>query len=42
MQSREELEKFFDKQVHIEMFVKVNKDWRNNSFQLKRFGYNQK
>ena len=42
MQAREELEKFFDKQVHIEMFVKVNKDWRNNSFQLKRFGYNQK
>lgn len=42
MQAREELEKFFDKQVHIEMFVKVNKDWRNNSYQLKRFGYNQK
>jgi GTPase len=42
MQAREELEKFFDKQVHIEMFVKVNKDWRNNSFQLRRFGYNQK
>lgn len=42
MQAREELEKFFDKQVHIEMFVKVNKDWRSNSFQLKRFGYNQK
>lgn len=42
MQSREELEKFFGKQVHIEMFVKVNKDWRNNSFQLRRFGYQQK
>jgi len=42
MQAREELEKFFNKQVHIEMFVKVNKDWRNNSYQLKRFGYNQK
>lgn len=42
MQAREELEKFFDKQVHIEMFVKVNKDWRNNSYQLRRFGYNQK
>lgn len=42
VQSREQLEKFFGKQVHIEMFVKVNKDWRNNSFQLRRFGYQQK
>ena len=42
MQSRAELEKFFGKQVHIEMFVKVNKDWRNNAYQLKRFGYQQK
>ncbi|WP_448606047.1 GTPase Era [Paenimyroides ceti] len=42
IQAREELEKFFDKQVHIEMFVKVNKDWRNNTYQLRRFGYNQK
>ncbi|SFN75590.1 GTP-binding protein Era [Paenimyroides ummariense] len=42
MESRAELEKFFDKQVHIELFVKVNKDWRNNQFQLRRFGYQQK
>nr|WP_322624043.1 GTPase Era [uncultured Flavobacterium sp.] len=42
MQAREDLEKFFDKQIHIEMFVKVNKDWRSNSYQLRRFGYNQK
>jgi len=42
MESRTELEKFFDKQVHIELFVKVNKDWRNNQFQLRRFGYQQK
>jgi GTP-binding protein Era len=42
MQAREDLEKFFGKQIHIEMFVKVNKDWRNNQFQLRRFGYNQK
>jgi GTPase len=42
MQSRQDLEKFFGKQIHIEMFVKVNKDWRNNQFQLRRFGYNQK
>jgi GTP-binding protein Era len=42
MQSREDLEKFFGKQIHIELFVKVNKDWRSNQFQLRRFGYNQK
>ena len=42
MQSREDLEKFFGKQIHIELYVKVNKDWRSNSYQLRRFGYNQK
>jgi GTP-binding protein Era len=42
MQSREDLEKFFGKQIHIELYVKVNKDWRSNAFQLLRFGYNQK
>ena len=40
--SKEDLEKFFGKQFQIEMFVKVNKDWRNNAYQLRRFGYNQK
>ncbi|WP_339838954.1 GTPase Era [uncultured Flavobacterium sp.] len=42
MQSRADLEKFFGKQIHIELYVKVNKDWRSSSFQLRRFGYNQK
>jgi len=42
IEARQDLEKFFGKQIHIEMFVKVNKDWRNNAYQLKRFGYNQK
>lgn len=42
VQARVDLEKFFDKQVHLEIFVKVNKDWRSNAFQLRRFGYNQK
>ncbi len=40
IESRKDLEKFFDKQVHIELYVKVNKNWRNDSRQLKRFGYN--
>lgn len=42
MEARADLEKFFGKQIHIEMFVKVNKDWRSNAYQLRRFGYNQK
>lgn len=42
MQSREDLEIFFGKQIHIELYVKVNKDWRSNAYQLRRFGYNQK
>lgn len=42
IQAREDLEKFFGKQIHIEMFVKVNKNWRSNTYQLRRFGYNQK
>ncbi len=37
--ARADLEKFFDKQVHLELFVKVNKDWRSNKNQLRRFGY---
>ena len=42
MQAREDLEKFFGKKIFIETYVKVNKDWRSNERQLKRFGYNQK
>lgn len=42
VEARQDLEKFFGKQIHIEMFVKVNKDWRSNAYQLKRFGYNNK
>ena len=41
VESRKDLEKFFDKQVHIELYVKVNKNWRNDSRQLRRFGYNK-
>jgi GTPase len=29
------------KKVFIELYVKVNKDWRSDKNQLKRFGYNQ-
>ena len=40
-EAREDLELFFQKKIHLELFVKVNKDWRSNSNQLKRFGYQQ-
>lgn len=39
VEARKDLETFFDKQVHIELYVKVNKNWRSNDRQLKRFGY---
>ena len=42
IQAREDLEKFFGKQIHLATYVKVNKDWRSNERQLRRFGYNQK
>jgi len=41
-EARKDLEKFFGKKIFIELFAKVNKNWRSNSNQLKRFGYNQK
>lgn len=37
--ARKDLEEFFDKRIFLELFVKVNKDWRNDDKQLKRFGY---
>lgn len=41
-QAREDLEKFFEKKVFLEIFVKVVKDWRSSQFHLRRMGYNQK
>jgi GTP-binding protein Era len=37
--ARKDMEKFFDKKVFLEMFVKVEKDWRNRDNLLKSFGY---
>jgi GTP-binding protein Era len=39
IQARAELETFFDKQVHIEQFVKVSPDWRKKQKNLHNFGY---
>ncbi|WP_374365387.1 GTPase Era [Cloacibacterium sp.] len=38
-EARIDLEKFFDKKIHINLFVKVKKDWRKNERDLKNFGY---
>jgi GTP-binding protein Era len=40
IEARKDIEAFFEKQVFLELFVKVNKDWRDSDLQLKRFGYN--
>jgi GTP-binding protein Era len=40
-EARKDLEKFFDKKIFLELYVKVNKDWRNNKNQLRRFGYQE-
>lgn len=37
--ARKEAEAFFGKQIYLELFVKVVKDWRNNDANLKHFGY---
>lgn len=39
VEARKDLEKFFGKQVHLELYVKVNKNWRSDARQLRRFGY---
>jgi GTP-binding protein Era len=38
-EARKDLETFFEKKIYLNLFVKVNKDWRNDEGQLKRFGY---
>ena len=39
IQARQDIEKFFDKKVYLELFVKVEKDWRNRENKLRQFGY---
>ena len=41
-EARQDLEKFFGKKIFLETFVKVDKDWRTNEQELRRFGYDQK
>lgn len=37
--ARKDIERFFEKKVFLEMFVKVEKDWRNRDKMLRAFGY---
>ena len=37
--AREDMEAFLDKKVFLQLYVKVNDDWRNNDCELRRFGY---
>ena len=39
-EARKSLEKFFDKHIYLEVFVKVDKDWRSSQKELNIFGYN--
>lgn len=41
IQARKDIETFFQKKVFLQMFVKVEKDWRNKETKLKNFGYDK-
>lgn len=41
-EARKDMEKFLDKKVFLQLFVKVNKDWRDKDKSLRNFGYDQK
>ena len=38
-EARKDLERFFEKSIYLEIFVKVDKDWRNSDSELRNFGY---
>lgn len=38
-EARKDLETFFEKKIFLELYVKVEKDWRNKDTKLKNFGY---
>ena len=41
MLARKDIETFFGKKVYLELYVKVERDWRNKLSKLKNFGYSQ-
>ena len=38
-EARKDIEKFFEKKIYLELYVKVEKDWRNQENKLRAFGY---
>ncbi|WP_196892065.1 GTPase Era [Aureivirga marina] len=40
-EARKDLELFFDKKVFLDLYVKINKNWRSDKKQLRRFGYQE-
>ena len=40
-EARKDIERFFDKRVYLEMFVKVEPNWRNRENKLRAFGYTE-
>ena len=39
IEARKDIEKFFGKRVYLELYVKIEKDWRNRENKLRAFGY---
>jgi GTP-binding protein Era len=39
VEARKDIEAFFEKKIFLELFVKVEKDWRNKDIKLRNFGY---
>jgi GTP-binding protein Era len=39
IEARKDIEKFFDKRIYLELFVKVEPNWRNRDNKLRQFGY---
>ena len=40
-EARKDLEKFFGKKIFLDLYVKVNKNWRSSNRELRRFGYRE-
>ena len=40
--ARRDIENMLEKQVNLQLWVKVKKDWRDSDFLLKNFGYNER
>jgi len=40
-EARKDLESFFNKKIFLELYVKVNKDWRKKAEQLRKYGYRE-